>query len=914
MNKKEDGSSSTHVRTASVLAAALFLACCSSVAGAVAPKPFDLQSPGDGATIHDYLPVLKWRDAGKDAVDHYEVWVNGEKVADAKTNSHKAGNTIRNGETSWRVVAVGKDGTKVSCRRKFTFRKESILVTRWGEQVTPENVHPEYPRPQMVRERWRNLNGLWDYAIRPMAEPDAPESFDGKILVPFPIEAGLSGVMVTLGYTNVIWYRRTFEVPRGWAGDRVLLNFEAVDWRTTVWVNGKKIGTHEGGYDPFSFDITDALKRGGKQELVVRVFDPTRSGTQPFGKQVMRNWAKKIHSLFTCTSGIWLTVWLEPVKRNHIESLVMVPDIDKGTLDVTAKCSGDRGTVELVAKDGDTVVARGRGRPGEKITLSIPKPRLWSPITPFLYDLEATLRDGASVDRVESYFGMRKISLGKVDGVAKIFLNNDPLFMQEPLDQGFWPDGIHTHPSDEALRYDIELTKYLGYNATRKHIKIEPRRWYYWTDKLGLLVQQDAVSPGRDEFKKDKSPPQFEHDLVAMIANLYSAPSVYAWVIFNEGWGQHDTARYTELVRKLDPHRLVQQASGWHDKKSGDIVDTHNYKANPKGPKAEPNRASMIGEYGARGLNVEGHRTWPSRMWSGMVDNYSKMTENYLHMLRCVEGEKKAKNLSGAVYSVLTDEEGENCGLVTYDREVFKIDPDKVIQPSRDLWFIPSEFEHESVSAPRSVAPGEVFNVTVTATNRNGKTAMGTIDVYVDGTKAVADDSWVPTGGSQVIDVPLAISEIGPHEVKVGTRTARVTVTDSPGVIDFSGWEGGKTKDVVERVGILRVAYPFPEKGISVRPASFEGTWTSPSRKTGKMVRFTSLAYRTRIVEGEEVVAVVKTDIGQTAEMKLPNGSGMLGLRISGRQARVTLTLRTDNQKMHAPEVIGLKLKFGVGR
>ncbi len=463
MNKKEDGSSSTHVSTVSVSAAMLFLACGFPVAEAAGPKPFDLQSPGDNATIHDYLPVLKWRDAGKEAVDRYEVRVNGRKVADSKTNSYQAGNTIRNGETSWHVVAVGKNGRKVSCRKKFTFKKQSILTTRWGEQVTPENVHPEYPRPQMVRTRWKNLNGLWDYAIRPMAKLEAPDTFDGKILVPFPIEAGLSGVMVTLGYTNVIWYRRTFEVPKEWGKDRALLNFEAVDWRATVWVNGKLVGTHEGGYDPFSFDITDALKRFGRQELVVKVFDPTRSGTQPFGKQVMRNWARKIHSLFTCSSGIWFTVWLEPVHKNHIESLVMVPDIDKKTLDVTASCSGGRGTVTLVAKDGDTVVAQGSGKPGEKITLSIDKPRLWSPITPFLYDLEVTLKDFArTVDKVDSYFGMRKISLGKVDGVSRIFLNNDLLFLHEPLDQGFWPDGIHTPPPDEALRYDIELTSTSG--------------------------------------------------------------------------------------------------------------------------------------------------------------------------------------------------------------------------------------------------------------------------------------------------------------------------------------------------------------------------------------------------------------------------------------------------------------------
>jgi hypothetical protein len=892
----------------------LAMVCGVGMAGA-APKPFDLQSPGDKKIIHDYGPILKWHDAGKNEVDHYEVWVNGKKLGESRKPSFKAENRIRNGETTWHVVAVGKDGTKVPSKKPFTFTKQQILTTRWGEQLDPANVLPEYPRPQMARKRWQNLNGYWDYAIRPIHEKAvAADKWEGKILVPFPVEAGLSGVMVTLGYTNNIWYKRTFEIPADWKQDRLLLNFEAVDYEATVWVNGKQVGTHEGGYDPFSFDVTDALKRSGPQEVVVKVFDPTRSGTAPFGKQVMRSWAIKIHSLFTCVSGIWYTVWLEPVSQNHIESLKMVTDIDKQELRIRAVCSGTRGTVTFTAKEGSKVVATGTAKPGETATLPIKEPRLWSPLTPYLYDLDVTLSDGGKVvDTVDSYFGMRKVSLGQHDGVAKIFLNNDLMFMQEPLDQGYWPDGIYTPPSDEALRWDIELTKYLGYNATRKHVKIEPRRWYYWCDKLGLLVQHDAVSPGRDEFRKDKSKrpaQQFEHDLVAMINNLYNNPSVYVWTIFNEGWGQHDTKRYGKLVREMDPHRLMQEASGWNDKKGGDIVDTHDYGHNPKGAKAEKNRASMMGEYGARGLNVEGHRTWPSRMWSGMVKNYHEMTKNYLHMLARVAQQKQERKISGAVYSVLTDEEGENCGLVTYDREVFKVDPDKVIQASRDLWFVPSTFTYNAISVPKRVLPGRVFNVTVKAVNKNGETAMGTIDVFVNGKKVVSDDSWVPTGGSQVIDVPVAITEIGTHEIKVGDQTAKVTVVSGPGVIDFAGWDGDKTPDVVERVGILRVAYPYPEKGIKVKPAPFEGTWTSTVRKTGKPVTFTGLAYDTRIVEGETVTAVVFTDSVKTKPVKLKNGRGVIPLKMTGKQAQVKLTLASNNQKMHVPEVISLKLTF----
>ena len=282
----------------------------------------------------------------------------------------------------------------------------------------------------------------------------------------------------------------------------------------------------------------------------------------------------------------------------------------------------------------------------------------------------------------------------------------------------------------------------------------------------------------------------------------------------------------------------------------------------------------------------------------------------FLHMLSCAAAQKTKNNISGAVYSVLTDEEGENCGLVTYDREVFKVDPDKVIKASKDLWFIPSKFTYKSIKTPQSVAPGEVFNVTVVAENKNGKTAMGVIDVLVDGKKVKSDDSWVPTGGSQVIDVPLAISRIGTHKITVGDQTTELTVADSPGVIDLSKWEGEKTKDVVERVGILRVRYPYPEKGTAVKPAGFEGSWTSLSCETGKKWEHLTLAYYTRIVEGEEVVAVVTTDSGKTEEIKLKNGRGEIPLKVKGDKIQAKLTLRTDNQKMHSPEVINLSLKF----
>ena len=478
------------------------------------------------------------------------------------------------------------------------------LMTQWAKQVSPDNVHAEYPRPQMVRKNWLNLNGLWEYAIQPKDEPQ-PENFDGQILVPFPSESALSGVMKPVGEENRLWYRRTFEIPRKWANQSVLLHFGAVDWDTTVWINGKKVGSHRGGYDPFTFDITDALNDGGAQEIVLSVWDPTNTGYQPRGKQV-----KKPGGIwYTAVTGIWQTVWAEPVSEMHIKSLKIVTDIDAETAYVTAICS--QGTigyrVEAQAKDGWFTKAKGKGEAGEEIVLKIKKPKLWSPDSPFLYELKITLKNdkGKTVDAVSSYFGMRKISLGKdEEGITRIFLNNKPLFMFGPLDQGWWPDGLYTAPTDEALRYDIDVLKKLGCNMLRKHVKVEPARLYYWCDKLGLLVWQDMPNGDKhirgnepDLKRSEESASQFELELKRVIYTFRNHPCIVMWVPFNEGWGQYDTGRIVNLIKELDPTRLVNNTSGWADRGVGDVHDIHRYPG-PAAPPTEEDRAAVLGEFG----------------------------------------------------------------------------------------------------------------------------------------------------------------------------------------------------------------------------------------------------------------------------------------------------------------------------
>ena len=546
------------------------------------------------------------------------------------------------------------------------------LMTRWAKDVSPEKAWPEYPRPQMVRKEWKNLNGLWQYADAKEGE-EAPcgKDLDGRILVPYPIESALSGVMK---HVDRLWYRRAFEVPKPWAGKRVLLHFGAVDWEATVYVNGKKVGDHRGGYDAFSFDVTDALKKDGAQELVVGVFDPTDQGDQARGKQVL----KPGGIMYTPTTGIWQTVWMEPVPDGHIADLVITPDVDGKCVRVKVNAAGNADGLEVaaVAISGDKQVGKESGKAGEELRIPLSGVQLWSPDDPFLYGLEVEVRrDGKVVDAVTSYFGMRKIEMGKDDkGITRMLLNGKFVMQVGPLDQGFWPDGIYAAATDEALRYDVEITRKLGFNMSRKHVKVEPDRWYYWADRLGLLIWQDMPSANN---RTPESKKQFEKELKALVETHRNHPSIIMWVVFNEGWGQHDTERLTAWVKEMDPSRLVNNASGWTDKKVGDVIDIHSYPV-PKSPKPEPSRAAVLGEFGGLGLGLEGH-TWQKEHWGYKgVTGPDQLTGQYEKFLKRVYELKDDPGLCAAVYTQITDVEVECNGLLTYDREIIKGDVERL--------------------------------------------------------------------------------------------------------------------------------------------------------------------------------------------------------------------------------------------
>jgi len=590
-------------------------------------------------------------------------------------------------------------------------------MTRWAKDVKLDKVHPEYPRPQMVRKEWLNLNGLWDYALVAKDAPQ-PTQWDGQILVPFPIESALSGVMKRVSEKERLWYHRTFKVPAGWnlkseisnskSAQRLLLHLGAVDWEATVTVNGQELGTHRGGYDGFSFDITDALKPGGEQEIVVAIWDPTDRGPQARGKQVL----KPGGIMYTATTGIWQTPWLEPVAPAHIERLRITPDFDNSAVGIQTAAvvtSGRNAEVRVEVLDGRKVVQEARITsqiitPSEhispRITLKVPNAQPWSPDTPFLYGLRVTfLQDGKKVDEVESYFGMRKISLAKdANGIQRLMLNNQPLFQFGPLDQGFWPDGIYTAPTDEALRYDIEMTKALGMNLARKHVKIEPDRWYYWCDKLGLLVWQDMPGSGVGDEKTDKARPgredaakQFEAEMKAMVEGLGNHPCIVMWVPFNEGWGQHDTPRYVDLIRAWDPTRLVNNASGWTDRKVGDVIDMHSYPG-PGAPNPEEKRAAVLGEFGGLGMPVKGHSWQDEKNW-GYVSYKTpeELTEAYLRLLDKLHPLTGAPGLCAAVYTQTTDCEIEVNGLMTYDRALVKMDQKAIAAAAKRLYTPPAK-------------------------------------------------------------------------------------------------------------------------------------------------------------------------------------------------------------------------------
>lgn len=604
------------------------------------------------------------------------------------------------------------------------------LATKWAKDVDPDKVLPDYPRPQLVREAWLNLNGVWQFAeAKEDDKPPVGKKLDGRILVPFPIESALSGVMKPI---RRAWYRRRFTVPKEWAGKRTLLHFGAVNWESTIWVNGKELLTHKGGYDPFTIDLTDHLKKEGEQELILRVHNPVDEGTQPRGKQVLN--PRGIY--YTPSTGIWQTVWLEPVNKGYVESLKVVPDVGKGTVTVSVKMAGDLGnasySVEVV--EGEKSIAKASGL-DSSLVLKVPKPKLWSPESPHLYGLRvhvSGMQKASGSDAVTSYFAMREVKLDQdKEGVTRIFLNGKPYFQVGLLDQGFWPDGLYTAPTDAALKYDIEVTKQLGFNFIRKHVKVEPARWYHHCDKLGVVVWQDmpsgdkSVPQGKGEMKRTKeSAAQFELELKRMIDNLSNFGCVIAWVPFNEGWGQYDTKRIAEAVKKQDPTRLVNSASGWNDMNCGDVHDWHVYPG-PGSPKPEKNRAAVLGEFGGIALRVDDH-VWTKDTWGYATPARDKddLTRRYERLMQKVYLLKEKPGLSAAVYTQTTDVEAEANGLLTYDR-VIKVDVERVAAANKgDFTRLPT------------------YRVVVPTSQDEGKSWRYTLDKPADGwMKGDFDDS-----------------------------------------------------------------------------------------------------------------------------------------------------------------------------
>jgi hypothetical protein len=635
-------------------------------------------------------------------------------------------------------------------------------MTRWAAEVGPENALPEYPRPQMVREEWLNLNGLWDYAIVAKDSP-RPSAWAGKILVPFAAESALSGVGKPVGPARALWYHRTVDLPKAWRKGRVLLHFGAVDWESTVWINGREAGTHRGGYDPFTYDITDALRRRARQEIVLRVLDPTDADNSPIarGKQVL-----KPRSIFyTAVTGIWQTAWLEPAPATRIVRLGLIPDIDRETLTVTPVVAGPGEGLRLAVKVGlnGADAASAEGPADAPLVVAVPSPRLWSPDDPVLYDVKASLmKDGQAVDEVISYAGMRKISVGKDGrGFNRLLLNNEPLFELGPLDQGWWPDGLYTAPTDAALRYDIETIKSLGMNMLRKHVKVEPDRLYYWCDKLGLLVWQDMPSA---LFKREAHTPevlaardaQFESEWKAIMDALAAHPSIVMWVPFNEGWGQYDTERLVAATKAHDASRLVNNASGWTDKGVGDVVDIHSYPG-PAMPPVEERRAAVLGEFGGLGLPITGHLwqaegNWGYRNFDDIAAYEARYADLIKNLYPLVD-----KGLAAAVYTQTSDCEIEVNGLLTYDREVLKLDPARFAALNRG--FLPprfvaeeSQFVDRFMVVDLSVPAGATVRVTTDGSEPTPESGLFQEPLVITGDTTVKARAFWPDGTASLIE------------------------------------------------------------------------------------------------------------------------------------------------------------------
>ncbi len=566
----------------------------------------------------------------------------------------------------------------------------------WAAKVDPANLLPEYPRPMLVRDQWANLNGLWDYAILPRGGA-IPSSYDGKILVPFAVESSLSGVMKPVGADRELWYRRSVAVPAAWKNKRILLHFGAVDWKADVWINDIHIGSHQGGYTAFSFDITPWLIKGKEQTLTVRVWDPADQGWQPRGKQVSR--PRSIW--YTSVTGIWQTVWMEPVPECHVSRVTSIPDVDGSTVAVTAEAEhAPAGTIMevKVLAEGKTI-AMGKAVPGEAALIGLAGSRLWSPKDPFLYDLEVTLlKDGKPLETVKSYFGMRKISTHTDStGVVRFQLNNRDIFPFGLLDQGWWPDGLYTAPTDDALKSDITTTKKLGYNLIRKHVKAEPARWYYHCDREGILVWQDMPSGdegpewqtdqyfnGKEALRSPGSAENFMAEWKAIIDQLRSNPCIISWIPFNESWGQFNTVEIAQWTKSYDPTRLVNPASGGNFYPVGDILDIHHYP-DPKMTLYDGNRATVLGEFGGLGLAVEDYMWEKDRNWGYVkYKNAVELTDAYTDLLDKLKVLIN-RGFSAAIYTQTTDVESEVNGIMTYDRRIIKMGKDRITRANREI-------------------------------------------------------------------------------------------------------------------------------------------------------------------------------------------------------------------------------------
>jgi len=569
------------------------------------------------------------------------------------------------------------------------------IKTKWASEVNPSKVLPEYPRPIIERNDWKNLNGLWKYAIQEAGKA-APSKYDGEILVPFAAESSLSGVMKTVGSANELWYETNFSIDSNWKGKNILLHFGAVDWKTEVYVNDIKVGSHTGGYTSFSFDITPFIK-SGSQKLVVKVWDPSHDGPQPRGKQV-----KNPEGIwYTPVTGIWQTVWIEPVNAKNISTLKILPNLDQNSIGIKAEVAGANAgdIIEITVLDDGKEIAKEKAVVGESVDIILKNPKLWSPENPFLYQTKISLLSkNKTVDEVKSYFAMRKIASKRDEhGIVRMQLNNKDYFQYGPLDQGWWPDGLYTAPTDEALKYDIIKTKELGFNMIRKHVKVEPERWYTHCDQLGILVWQDMPSgdeqpvwqqqnyfEGTELQRTAKSQEIYKKEWKEIMDQLVSYPSIVVWVPFNEAWGQFKTVEITEWTKNHDPSRLVNSSSGGNHFQTGDILDLHHYP-DPELYLYDARRVTVLGEYGGIGLPLEGHLWRTDNNWGYVkFKNASEVTAEYIKYAQKLKGLVKS-GFSAAVYTQTTDVEGEVNGFMTYDRKVDKMDFQKVNTMNKEV-------------------------------------------------------------------------------------------------------------------------------------------------------------------------------------------------------------------------------------